>query len=64
MSPEAPRLAALRKRCVEEARKIPNGERRLAGLAAKICGTAQLAWCTDAAKLERLLAVLGRIEDR
>lgn len=62
--PAADRLAALRRRCVEEAASLENGEKRLAGLAEKICGTAQLAWCTDAAKLERLLAVLGSIKEK
>lgn len=57
------RLAALRKRCVEEAGMLDNGEKRLAGLALKICGTSQLAWCRDAGKLERLLAVLGKIRE-
>jgi len=57
-------LPALRRRCVEEAAQIPNGEKRLAGLAQKICGTAQLAWCRDANKLERLLAVLGKIKEK
>jgi|SRR5450759_5765921 len=54
-------ITALRKRCVDLAREIPNGEKRLAGLAEKICGTAQLTWCRDIKKLERLLAVLGKI---
>lgn len=54
-------VAALRKRCVEAASGIENGEKRLAGLALKICGTSQLAWCRDTKKLERLLAVLGKI---
>lgn len=54
-------LVALRKRAIEQAGKISNGEKRLAGLAQKICGTAQLSWCRDAARLERLLAVLGKI---
>ena len=57
----AARLTALRKRCVELSSGIENGEKRLAGLALKICGTSQLAWCRDAARLERLLAVLGKI---
>ncbi len=57
----AARLAALRARCVELSRGIANGEKRLAGLALKICGTSQLPWCRDAARLERLLAVLGKI---
>jgi phage gp16-like protein len=54
-------VPALRARCLKEAERIPNGAKRLAGLAQKICGTAQLAWCHDAEKLERLLAVLGKI---
>lgn len=57
------RLDALRRRCVEIARTIDNGERRLAGLALKICGVSSLTWCRDAAKLERLLAVLGNIKE-
>lgn len=56
-------LAALRHRCTEIAEEIENGQKRLAGLAQKICGTSQLAWCRDAAKLERLLAVLGKIKE-
>lgn len=55
-------LPALRMRCVEAASKLENGDKRLAGLALKICGTAQLAWCKDPQKLERLLAVLGNIK--
>jgi phage gp16-like protein len=57
------RPAALRERCVEIAKTLDNGEKRLAGLAGKICGVATLAWCRDAAKLERLLAVLGKIKE-
>lgn len=61
---DQPRLEALRGRCVETARTLGEGwEKRLAGLAAKICGTGQLAWCKDAATLERLLAVLGKIKE-
>jgi phage gp16-like protein len=58
------RLDALRARCVEVAKSMENGEKRLAGLAAKICGFASLTWCRDAAKLERLLAVLGSIKEK
>jgi phage gp16-like protein len=58
------RLIALRARCVEIAKTLENGEKRLAGLAAKICGFASLTWCRDAAKLERLLAVLGSIKEK
>lgn len=54
-------MTALRRRCVEASSKIENGEKRLAGLAMKICGTSQLSWCRDVKKLERLLAVLGKI---
>lgn len=57
------RVTALRARCVEMSGRIPNGEKRLAGLALKICGTSQLVWCRDIARLERLLAVLGKILD-
>lgn len=58
------RCAPLRRRCVEIAKSLPDGERRLAGLALKICGVASLTWCRDAAKLERLLAALGKIKGR
>lgn len=56
-------LPALRRRCVETSSKLENGDKRLAGLALKICGTSQLAWCQDARKLERLLAVLRKITE-
>ena len=55
-------LDALRHRCVEIAKEIENGEKRLAGLAEKICGVSNLTWCRDVHKLERLLAVLGKIK--
>lgn len=55
-------LIALRGRCVQAARELQNGDKRLAGLAEKICGTSQLVWCKSVAKLERLLAVLGNIK--
>ena len=58
------RLDALRRRCVDIAKTMDNGEKRLSGLAAKICGFASLTWCRDAAKLERLLAVLGSIKEK
>jgi phage gp16-like protein len=57
-------LIALRGRCVQAAREIENGDKRLAGLAEKICGTSQLVWCHSVPKLERLLAVLGKIKER
>jgi len=56
-------IPALRRRCVEAAGLLENGDKRLAGLAMKICGTSQLAWCRDARKLERLLAVLGKLKE-
>jgi hypothetical protein len=49
---------------VEVAKTLENGEKRLAGLAGKICGFASLTWCLEAAKLERLLAVLGSIKEK
>jgi len=55
-------LVALRARCVQASREITNGDKRLAGLAEKICGTSQLVWCHSVPKLERLLAVLGKIK--
>jgi phage gp16-like protein len=58
------RLDALRARCVEVAKTLDNGEKRLAGLAAKICGFSSLTWCRNAEKLERLLAVLGSIKEK
>jgi hypothetical protein len=57
-------IVALRARCVQAAREIPNGDKRLLGLAEKICGTSQFIWCHSAKKLERLLAVLGKIKER
>ncbi|MCE5212137.1 MAG: regulatory protein GemA [Deltaproteobacteria bacterium] len=56
------RLVALRGRCVQAARELQNGDKRLIGLAEKICGTSQLVWCQSSVKLERLLAVLGKIK--
>ncbi len=61
---DALRLEALRRRCVEVAKTLDNGEKRLAGLALKICGVASPIWCRDAAKLERLLAVLDSIKEK
>lgn len=55
-------LDALRRRCVEIAQEIENGANRLPGLVEKICGVSTLAWCRDVKKLERLLAVLGKIK--
>ena len=61
-APVSERLAALRSRCEEVAMTIENGRQRLPGLTQKICGVSALEWCRDAAKLERLLAVLGKIK--
>jgi hypothetical protein len=55
-------IIALRGRCIQAAREIQNGDKRLVGLAEKICGTSQLVWCNSVPKLERLLAVLGKIK--
>ena len=63
-SNEAAQLQNLRRRCVEAAKEIENGERRLAGLAPKICGVSSLTWCHDKNKLERLLAVLGKLKHK
>lgn len=64
--PNPEQLTALRTRVQELWGEIaiqspaPN-EKRLAGLVKKICGVDDLTWCRSAAKLERLLAVLGKI---
>ncbi|MDZ4241997.1 MAG: phage protein GemA/Gp16 family protein [Candidatus Omnitrophota bacterium] len=55
---------ALRRRCVELAKTLENGEKRLMGLSEKICGTSALAWCRDVGKLSNLLAVLGKIRGK
>jgi len=59
---ESGKLDALRRRCVALAQLIPNGERRLAGLAKSICGVSSLTWCREDNKLERLLAILEDIK--
>jgi len=61
-SPRDKKVAALRYKARAIAARIENGEKRLKGLTKKICGADQLAWCHDPAKLERLLAALGKIE--
>ncbi len=64
-SDDPDRLDALRRRCIEVAESIGHGwEKRLAGLSQMICGTGNLSWCRDAAKLARLLAVLGKIKEQ
>jgi len=60
--PEDAQLIALRDRVREEALELKNGEARLPGLTKKICGVDRLEWCRSAAKLERLLAVLGKLQ--
>jgi len=59
----ADHLSALRRRCVEIAQEIVNGEKRLAGLAQSVCGVSSLTWCKETRKLERLLAILGKIKE-
>lgn len=56
------RLAALRARVMDEIKHLDHWQERLGGLTRKICGVSNIAWCRDAAKLERLLAVLGKIK--
>jgi hypothetical protein len=60
--PEDAQLIALRDRVREESLKIDNGALRLPGLVKKICGVDILFWCKDVEKLERLLAVLGKLK--
>lgn len=56
-------VEALRLRATQIAEEIENGEKRLAGLVKKICGTDRLEWANDAGKLRRLLTVLGKIKE-
>jgi len=57
-------IEALRKRVLMEAQGLPNWETRLAGLVKSLCGVAVLNWVDSAAKLERLIAVIGSIKDK
>jgi phage gp16-like protein len=61
---EAFQAAALKERVEEEILLIKDGMLRLPGLVKKICGVDALIWCRDANKLERLLAVIGKIQER
>ena len=61
--PEDAQLTALRDRVREEALNLNNGESRLPGLTKKICGVDRLEWCRSVEKLERLLAVLGKLQE-
>jgi len=61
-SPRDKKAAALKYKARAMAARIENGEKRLIGLTKKICGVDRLEWCRDPARLERLLAALGKIE--
>jgi len=52
---------ALRARAADIAAGLANGERRLAGLVAGICGVDRLEWCRDVRKLKRLVAVIESV---
>lgn len=52
---------SFRKRIMDIAAQIPNGQERLKGLCKSLCGTESLSWCTDIPKMKRLLATLGNI---
>jgi len=56
--------AALKDRVEDEIATVKNGQERLPGLVQKICGVDALIWCRDPRKLERLLAVIGKIKER
>lgn len=58
---EKPQVEALRVRITEEASKIENGEKRLAGLVKKVAGVDRLQWCRDVGKLKRILKILGQL---
>ena len=55
-------LAALRRRVREDVLLIRNGENRFPGLLKSATGAEALDWVHDVRKLERLLAVLGKIK--
>ena len=59
---EDAQLTALRDRVREETVNLVNGEARLPGLVKRICGVDRLEWCRTVEKLERLLAVLGKLQ--
>lgn len=52
---------ALRERAWAIAAELENGEKRLQGLVAKICGVDRIEWCHDVSKLKRLVAALEKI---
>lgn len=62
--PEDAQLIALRDRVREEAANLENGDARLPGLAKKICGVDRLEWCRSVERLERLLAVLRKLQGK
>jgi len=63
LKPVDAQIAALKDRVRETSLEIANGQERLPGLIKKICGVDSLTWCRDVNKLERLLAVLGKIKE-
>lgn len=54
-------VGILRKRAIEIAAQIPNGEKRLQGLTKSICRVEKLEWCKDEAKLKKVLAAIGNV---
>lgn len=54
--------AALRRRAMVIAADLPGGEKRLAGLAKKICGVELITWCHDPKTLKGLVAALTKIQ--
>ena len=59
---EGTQAKALHHRIRDLAAQIKGTEKRMYGLCRKLCGTDMPEWCTDLAKLRRLLAVLGNIK--
>jgi hypothetical protein len=54
-------VLALRDRVSGLALKMPGGPARFRGLSRAICGVDSPVWCSDPAKLKRLLAVCAKI---
>jgi hypothetical protein len=55
-------VEALHYRVLNFIPQMLGGEARVMGLCKAICGVDRIEWCTDTAKLKRLLAAMGNIK--
>jgi len=60
---EGAQIEALKERVGQVVLHSDLNQKRLRGLARKICGVEDVAWCHDVRRLKRLLAILERIKD-